>query len=188
MILCSLTVTGTGAPRDIRIVAELDKTVALFRSQAFASSTARTYNTHLRAYLSFCNLVNINPVPITHVHIARYVAYLASRLSYNSIRQYLNIIRILHLEGGLPNPLESSWYLQSLLRGCKRVLGGGCKPKLPITIDLLHRIFQVLDLTSPFDIVFWAACLVAFSHSFVNQTFFLTAKLAPILNEVMSPL
>ncbi len=143
--------------------------MALFRSQAFARTTSRTYSTHLRAYVAFCNLLRINPVPISHLNIARYVAYLASRLSYSSIRQYLNIIRILHLEGGLPNPLEASWYLNSLLRGCRRVLGDSCKPKLPMTVDVLRKIFHVLDLRSPFDITFWAACLTAF-FSFLRKS------------------
>lgn len=169
MILCSFNVAGYEAPGNPGLLAELDSTVALFRSQAFACTTARTYNTHLRAYLAFCNSININPVPISHVNIARYVAYLASRLSYSSIRQYLNIIRVLHLEGGLPNPLEASWYLQSLLRGCKRVIGDTCKPKLPMTVDLLRKIFNVLDINSHVDIAFWAACLVAF-FSFLRKS------------------
>lgn len=121
------------------------------------------------ATMSFCNSLNIQPVPVSHVNIARYVAYLAHRLSFNSIRQYLNIIRLLHLEGGLPNPLEDSWYIKSLMQGCKRVLGQTSRPKLPITLDLLKQLFHCLDLSRPFDLAFWAACLVAF-FSFLRKS------------------
>ncbi len=108
-------------------------------------------------------------MPISQVNLARYIAYLASKLAYTSIKQYLNIVRLIHMEGGLPNPLQSSWYLDSLLRGCKRVLGNQCKPKLPMTVPLLERMFHTLDLSSPFDLAFWAACLLAF-FSFLRKS------------------
>ena len=34
--------------------------------------------------------------------------------------------------------------------------------KLPITVDILHRFLDVLNLHDSFDCTFWAACLVAF--------------------------
>ena len=36
-------------------------------------------------------------------------------------------------------------------------------------MDLLRQIFRVLDLTQPFDLVFWAACLLAF-FSFLRKS------------------
>ena len=148
-------IAGKKGPIDNEeVLAQLDATVAHFQTQTFAASTSRTYATHMRAYMSFCNGLNIQPVPISHANIARYVAYLASRLSYNSICQYLNIIRLLHLESGLPNPLEKSWYHKSLMQGCKRALGQVARPKLPITLHLLKQTFLCLDLTLPFDLAF----------------------------------
>ena len=108
-------------------------------------------------------------MPISEANLARYIAYLEAKLTYNSIKQYLNIVRLLHLEHGFPNPLKTSWYLQSLLSGCKRVLGNKQTPKLPMTLPLLEKIFQKLDLASPFHLVFWAACLLAF-FSFLRKS------------------
>ena len=45
-------------------------------------------------------------MPISQVNLARYIVFLASQLSYASMKQYLNIVRIIHLEGGLPNPVD----------------------------------------------------------------------------------
>ena len=58
----------------------------------------------MRAYMAFCNMIGVSPVPISQANLARYVAHLATKLSYSSIRQYLNIVRLIHLEGGLPSP------------------------------------------------------------------------------------
>ena len=102
------------------------------------------------------------PVPITPLVLYRYVAFLARSLKYNSIGKYLNIIRIMHLEVGLPNPLEDNWPLKCLLAGVKRSKGVEVVRKLAITPDLLLRIRGLLDWENQLDVVFWAACLVAF--------------------------
>lgn len=46
------------------------------------------------------------------------------------------------------------------------MLGEVSKPKLPITIDILKQVFSCIDLSSPHDICFWAAFLVAFFSFF----------------------
>ena len=111
--------------------------------------------------MTFCGQAQINPVPISHRDICCYVAYLSSFLSYNSLRQYLNVIRLLHLDAGFPNPL-TSFSLDFLLRGVKRVLGSPTHPKLPITINLLKGILSTLNLNDSFHRCFWGVCLVAF--------------------------
>ena len=63
-------------------------------------------------------------------------------------------------------------YLQSLLKGCKRSLGVNHKPKLPVTIELLGRIFKCINLSKSSDLVFWADCLLGF-FSFLRKSNFL---------------
>ena len=139
--------------------------MAHYRTHTFATSTARTYKTHLKAYTAFCNLLHIPPLPISQLNLARYNAYLSSRLCYTSVKQYLNIVRLLHIESGVANPL-GTWYLDSLLRGCRRVMGNTSKPKLPITVELLKKMFSFLNLTLHVDLTFWAVCLVGFLFFF----------------------
>ncbi len=56
-------------------------------------------------------------------------------------------------------------------------MGDSSNPKLPITFDLLRGIFKHLDLRSPFDRTFWAACLVGF-FSFFRKSNLLVTSLA----------
>lgn len=106
------------------------------------------------------------PVPISPCNLGRYIAFLASRLCFSSVRQYLNVVRLIHLEAGYPNPLLNSWYLSSILKGLRRHKGDSTKQKLPITTNVLLGILTVLDFSRPFDLTFWAACLVAFFSFF----------------------
>ena len=112
--------------------------------------------------MNFCTDFGLEPIPISDTNLCRYAAYLAGQLAYSSIGKYLNIIRILHLEYGMDNPLKDNWALSTMLKGIKRIKGAAVVRKLPITPDLLLKIRSLLNLDLPVDIVFWAACLVAF--------------------------
>jgi hypothetical protein len=90
------------------------------------------------------------------------VAFLARTLKPTSIIKYLNIVRIMHVEVGLNNPLVENWGLDSMLKGIKRIKGLEVKRKLPITPEILLSIFACLDFHKALDVVFWAACLVGF--------------------------
>ena len=162
-------VGNTKSSGQLPLSTSLDKEVIQYRSSRFASSTARTYSIHLNAYLDFCGKLGIDVVPISQTDLGRYIAYLSRRLSFSSVRQYLNIVRLVHLESGLKNPLEDNWYVTSILNGVRRVKGDTSKRKLPITLDILKGIFIKLNLTQSFDRAFWAACLVGF-YSFFRKS------------------
>lgn len=104
----------------------------------------------------------ISPVPVTDRTVALYAAYLARRLKPTSIKQYINIVRVLHLECGLPHPFKDSWLVKSTLRGIERVKGCEVNRKSPVTPDLLLQIKTQLRLDRLQDCIFWAACLVMF--------------------------
>ena len=103
-----------------------------------------------------------SPVPVTQIVLCRYAAFLARRLCFASIKKYLTIVRLLHLEAGLSNPLKENWFLDTVLKGISRDKGKAVHRKLPITPTILLAIKARLDLSTPLHAVFWAASLVAF--------------------------
>lgn len=153
----------------------LDNLVALFRSRVFADSTKKTYMLYFKSYESFCNSLCISLIPISKENLARYIANLSLRLKYSSIVNYLNIVKLLHDEAGIPYPVESH-FIQSVLKGTKRVLGDERTQKLPITPSILYGIFSTIDLENSFDISFWAACLVAFFSFFRKSNLFVPSQ------------
>ena len=78
--------------------------------------------------------------------LCKYVAWLAHSLSPNSVKHYLNVVRILHIESEFPNPLENDYALTSVLRGVQRLKGSAISRKLPVTLDILRRIRSCLNL------------------------------------------
>lgn len=140
----------------------MDQAVARYRAATFAEGTKATYQTHRRSYINFCLSMGYCPVPVSSTVLCRYAAHLAERLKFSSIQQYLNIVRILHLESDLPNPLEHNWPLKSVLMGIKRVHGNHTTHKEPITPSHLLHFKTVLNLSDVRDAAFWASALIAF--------------------------
>ena len=141
---------------------QLDQLVRFYKSISFAPSTKRAYAVHRKAYLSFCASIGAAPVPASPQLLCRYAAFLAQRLKYNSIRQYMNIVRLLHKEWGLRNPCDDSFPLDMTLKGIKRHLGTQVCRKAPITPALLRVILKHLDVATLRGASIWAACLLMF--------------------------
>jgi hypothetical protein len=116
------------------------KEATAFKHSAFAESTKATYRTHLNSYLRFCLYFGRVPVPADQVTLKAYVAFLARSIKSSGINSYLNIVRIMHLEAGLVNPLCDNYELNMVKRGVARQLGSPPEQKLPITIDILCKL------------------------------------------------
>ena len=113
-----------------------------YKSLSLAKSTQSAYKSHLKAYLCFCIFFGCTPVPAERETICCYIAFLARSLSPCSIGSYLNIVRVLHLDAGLPNPLQNDWEIQMIKRGVARLKGVPIRQKLPITIEILRGYFR----------------------------------------------
>ena len=124
----------------------LDQEIMAYKRAAYAESTKRTYKTHRDTYLRFCLYFGLRPVPAETLTICRYAVFLSRTLKPSSIACYLNIIRIMHEESGLPNPMENNWFLDMVKRGIHRLHGTPPVQKLPITLDILKDIFHRLDM------------------------------------------
>ena len=163
----------TGAVVDIT---NLLSEVRFYTSKSLAESTKASYRTHLRSYLRFCLHYGFDPIPATQTSLSCYVAFLARSLKPTSINSYLNVIRILHQDAGMPNPLEGNFQIINLKRGISRELGTPPKQMSPITCEVLLAVRRCIRLDNGKDISFWAACCVAF-FGFLRKSTLLPANL-----------
>ena len=143
-------------------LAELSQEARQYRASAFATSTKAAYRTHLQTYLRFCLYYGLESVPADKHTLTCYVAHLARTMAPKSIDIYMNIIRILDEEAGLPNPLLSNYEVRIVKRGITREKGVPARQKAPITVPILIELYATLDLTKTSDAAFWAAVLVGF--------------------------
>lgn len=105
---------------------------------------------------------SLSPVPASQDTLNIYLAFLARKISANSIPNYMNVIRLIHLQAGFPNPLIDNFELGLIKKGISREKGTPPLQKLPIDIPILRKIHAILDLNTPSDLSFWASCLLGF--------------------------
>jgi hypothetical protein len=133
-----------------------------YKKSAFATTTQKTYRCQLKCFLQFCLDHQCVALPASHETLLCYIAFMARKMVPSSIACYLNVVRILHVEAGFSNPLDDNYELAMVKRGIKREKGVPPKQKEPITLAILARVHATLDLSSPFDLAFWACCLLGF--------------------------
>lgn len=140
---------------------QLDSEVAALKANTLAVGTKKAYASYLQAYLSFCKAADLPALPATEVNIGRYIAFLNRSKSPTSIPQYLTVIRLLHLEFGLCNPLQDSHHISSLIKATKRLKGDSLY-KLTLTVGDLLAMKQHMSLHTPADAQLWSIIVTCF--------------------------
>jgi hypothetical protein len=130
---------------------------------ALAESTQRAYASYYRSYKSFCEKIGYPLVPCDPEQACLYITFLARTHRYSSILKYFGIIRVVHLECGLPDPkLSVNYTVKRTLLAVKRVKGSEPVRKEALSPELLMQMSDHLDMSILDDVSFWAICLVAF--------------------------
>ena len=94
--------------------------------------------------------------------LIHFCCHLADTLHHSSIKVYLSAIRSLHIEEGHLSLLIGCFRLQLVLRGIKCHQSSNRCQCQPITIELIHIIFQSLNFSDYNHTMLWAACCLGF--------------------------
>ena len=101
-------------------------------------------------------------MPISAADLCRYAAYLGRSHCFSTVQQYLNVVRILHLENGHRNPLAENFKLHSILLGIKRKKGNISHFKQPLSPQELLEMHGRMNLNSVMDLQIWCAMVTCF--------------------------
>ena len=130
-----------------------------------------TYTSAKRRFVSFCQQLNLNPVPASQHTVALFVTHLSQTgLRASSIQAYISAIRHLHITAGQAPPQWNDWHqLHYVMRGIRRAQSSinSKRPCLPITTEVMQSIQTVLLIPSGGHSAFvckllWAACCLGF--------------------------
>ena len=157
----------------------LDGLLHEYQSIGVAPSTRHTYRAGVRSYQQFCNQFNIQQFPATSLTLRYFCTSIAQCVSYKTIKVYLAVIRLEHLERGLHDPTDDK-LLQLLCTGIKRSQGTTSRTCLPITIDLLLSLKTQLRNDSSYSLLekrlLWSAFTQAF-YGFLRASEFTSSSL-----------
>jgi hypothetical protein len=96
-------------------------------------------------------------------NICDYVQFLSkSFTTVQTVRNYLNGVKLLHFYVGAPFPHIGAFELNLLFKGLARLNPHLPRQALPITPPILLKLHAQLDLTSSLDATLWCAFLLGF--------------------------
>ena len=118
----------------------LEGLLSHYQSLGVAQSILRTYQAGVRALQQFCTHYAIAAFPASLLTLCCFCCYMASRVSYKTIKVYLYLagIRLEHLERDLEDPTKDE-LLHLLCTGIKTSQGAWLHTCLPITINVLEH-------------------------------------------------
>ena len=124
-------------------------------------STKQTYKSAQRDYIKFCQLYNLVSLPTCEKTLMMYVTYLYQRnIRYNTIKVYLFAIRHMHVINGYDNPLTDNPRLQLSIKALQYKCNKSTE-KLPMTYDILERIYRYINSNHDKQLV-WSAMTLGF--------------------------
>lgn len=148
----------------------LQQQVTLAQQKAFAESTNKNFKTQWKSYILFVLHANLQLVPASASATCLYVMFLKqSKLSYATIKNYLNGLRVFHLCHGFSFTALNSFEVRLVLQSIKRELHQAPLAKLAITPQILLDIAKFINLEAPQDYVAWTAMLIGF-FSFLRKS------------------
>jgi len=133
----------------------------MYFHKGLAANTHATYSTAQRQYFDFCKKHNLTAVPAEEDTLLLFVTHLAQRIKPQSIKVYLAGVRALHISNGFHSPFTNTIKLNQTLRGIEREHSTIITQKLPITFDLLCKLYAFIDFSDIDNIVYWSAMTLA---------------------------
>ena len=111
----------------------IDMDITSAKSKAYAPGTNSNLRYQWKAFLLFSSYFHLVPVPAAVSTLCRYIMFLCHSLqTYQSLKNYLNGVRIFHLCHDYDFPLLANFQVRLVLQYAKSVLRSGPCAKLPI--------------------------------------------------------
>lgn len=130
---------------------------------AFSSGTLSNLAFQWRKFQKFTKLVGDIQLPVSVADLCIYIQFLANELrSPQAVRNYLNGLRVLHSLAGMSTDSFYTMDVRLLMLGVKRLKKHVVRQAEPITVQMLLKIQQHVNMQDVTHVVSWTAILVAF--------------------------
>ena len=125
-------------------VSRLDVLVGMLTVSNWAPTTRGSYNRWFAAWLSFCLLHSIRPLPVEEAWFCRFLTYLACYYSKSTVSIAVASVVALSKHNGHKHPVKTSQKVQLLLHGIDRTGLAGLKaPKFIIDQQFVVKMCTV---------------------------------------------
>ena len=127
----------------------------------YAEGTKRNHRSNLKQFLIFCVKFGKPVCPTNRDTLMAFARLETATIGYNSIKNIFASIKFLHKAMNVSFP-EDDWQVESTLKAIKRELSGAAYQTLPITPDILTKMYLFTDTSTPRGLAEWACFLTSF--------------------------
>ena len=131
------------------------------QSFRYAKSSADNVKSAIRQYLYFTNYFRLQQLPASVDTLVCFMEFMARTSGFGHLKHLLSSVKFLH-EAMDFTFQEDSFQLDTTMQGLKRRLANVPFQVLPLTPQVLRKIFQKIDLSNAEDRALWASYLAAF--------------------------
>ena len=132
-------------------------------NNAYAVGTRKNLKTQWKAFFLFCNFYELVALPCSLETLCLYCQFLSrSFKSTESIKNYVNGIKCLHLMLDLDFNHLDTFYFKLFFKGLKRINPHEVRSALPISPTILLKFREILDFNDRNHVTFWCLFLFAF--------------------------
>ena len=133
----------------------------LSQAMMYAEGTKRNNRSNIKQFIIFCVKFNRPVCPTDRETLMAFARLEAATMAYGSIKNIFSSIKFLHRALNEPFP-DDDWQLESTLKAIKRELSGAVHQTLPITPDILLKMYLFIDISKPKGLADWACFLTSF--------------------------
>ena len=153
---------------------------------AYRPNTKRNYKSVTGIFERYCEFHGQIPYPVSEWQLIRFARYLGNGVtSFNTIKNYLTIIKRVHEICGYPFPKDIEM-LRLQLKALKFELAGPVKKAVPVTPQLLLDLYQYVDVNDDVEIVAYVGLLIGFCLFLRKSNLVPDTKNGFILNEQLA--
>ena len=133
----------------------------LTQSYKYAKNSMKNVISHIRTYLFVCLFFGFTILPADPQNLCIFMELMSLTSSYGHLKNISSSIKYLHAAYGSVFP-SSNFSLDTTMQGLKRRLARTPFFVMPITPEILIKIYSHLNMSRPEDLALWCSFLVAF--------------------------
>ena len=131
------------------------------QASMYAEGTKRNHKSNITQFLFFCLKFDKPVCPTTRDTLMGFARLASLTVSYGTLKNIFSSIKFLHKATNQPYP-EDDWQIESTLKALKRELSGAPLQTLPITPEILLKMYVFVDTNLPKDLALWSSFLTSF--------------------------
>ena len=133
----------------------------LSQSRMYAEGTKRNHRSNIKQFLIFCVKFGKPVCPTNRETLMAFARLESATIGYSSIKNIFSSIKFLHNAMNAVYP-DEDWQVESTLKAIKRELSGAAFQTLPITPEILLKMYSFIDTSTPRGLAEWSCFLTSF--------------------------